>query len=149
MKRFMKNLSQVMAFMFWYCATFRNYTLPNRKPRSIRFTTYFGWKLWILAASVLLFYCILACKKFFFLILVPFPALFLFIFLIFCLQYWYNIHPWWWADTPAAALESPAAALGKICSDTFLLLDFPGLNQGRGAGRYSNPGLPYSNRATR
>ncbi len=22
-------------------------------------------------------------------------------FLIFCLQYWYNIHPWWRADTPA------------------------------------------------
>ncbi len=69
---------------------------------------------------------------------------FYFFFVIFCLQYWYNIHPWWWADTPAAALESPVAALGIICNDTFLLLDFPGLNQGTSAGRDSNPGLPYS-----
>jgi hypothetical protein len=59
---------------------------------------------------------------FFCLILVPFPALFLFIL---------------WADTPAAAL-------GKICSDTFLLLDFPVLNQGRGARQDSTPGLLYS-----
>jgi hypothetical protein len=47
--------------------------------------------------------------------------------------------------TPAATLVSPAAALGKICADTFLLLDFTGLNQGRGAGQDSNPGLSYSN----
>jgi hypothetical protein len=47
-------------------------------------------------------------------------------------------------DTPAASLDAPAAAPGKICSYTFLLLDFPWLNQGIGAGRDSNPGLPYS-----
>jgi hypothetical protein len=34
----------------------------------------------------------------------------------------------------------PAAALGKICMVAFLLLDLPGLNQGRGAGRDLNPG---------
>jgi hypothetical protein len=39
--------------------------------------------------------------------------------------------------------DTPAAALGKICTVAFL--DFPGLNQERGgAGRDSNPGLPYS-----
>ncbi len=45
---------------------------------------------------------------------------------IFCLQYWYNIHPWWRADTPATALVSPAAALEKISTNAFLLLDFAG-----------------------
>ncbi len=61
--------------------------------------------------------------------MVPFPALFLFIYVIFCLKYWYNIHPWWRADTPAAALVSPAATCaGK---NTFLLMDFSVLNQGQ------------------
>jgi hypothetical protein len=40
-----------------------------------------------------------------------------------------------------------AAALGKVCTVAFLLLDFPGLNQVRGAGRDSNPRLPYSSPA--
>jgi hypothetical protein len=48
---------------------------------------------------------------------------FLFNFVIFCLHYWYIIHPWWLADRPAAALV-------KICSVSFLHLDFPGMNQG-------------------
>ncbi len=48
----------------------------------------------------------------------------------------------WWADTPAAAL-------GKICTVAFLLLDVPGLNQGMGAGRDSNPAHePLSHFAT-
>jgi hypothetical protein len=40
-------------------------------------------------------------------------------------------------------LVSHVAALEKICAAAFLFLDFPGLNQGRGAGQVSNPGLLY------
>ncbi len=63
------------------------------------------------------------------------------LFLVFALQSrtdWYNIHPWWRADKPAAA-----ALVFSCCSRSFLLLDFPGRNQGSCAGPDSNPRLPY------
>ncbi len=48
------------------------------------------------------------------------------LFVIFCLQYGCNIHLW------------------KNLHFCFPAPGFPGLNQGRGAGRESNPGLPYN-----